>query len=81
MGVYGIGLASFVNNVLVYMIQHYYLLTLEKAKETTAVPFFDRNNLIGIGGYVSLAIPSLFSIMFQCMGYDILSIMASTYDK
>ena len=77
MGVYGIGVGSFVNNALIYLVQHFYLLTLERADEITSVPLFDRKNLIGMRGYLFYAIPALFSCMFECIGYDILSIMAS----
>ena len=77
MGIHGIGVGAFVNNALIYLVQHYYLLTLDAADETTSVLLFDRKNLIGIRGYLSYAIPALFSAMFECIGYDILSIMAS----
>ena len=80
MGIYGIGLSSLITNILVYIAQHRCLLTLEKAKVTTEVPFFDTNNLNGIGVYLSLAIPALFSELLEWIAYDILSIMAGTLD-
>ena len=79
--IYGIGLAAFCTNSIIFLLQNYFLRNLEIAQECHQVSFFDSNNLNGISGYLKLAIPCLLFIIIEWAAYDMTNVIAGIVDS
>ena len=70
-GLVGIGIAGVCSNLILFLLQNYYVRNLVVAKEASTVKFMDKRNFENFGPYIKLAIPSLFFITVEWSLYDI----------
>jgi len=72
-GIVGTGVAGFITNFSVFLLQNYFLRKLEIADAANNVAFSDKRvwNLSGLKSYLALAIPSMFFILIEWSVYDV----------